>query len=77
VNNPETPAGGGTTPAPEEWSQPMNKYILVVVAAQEARRMNEMARQAGREVKERITEIALQRVLDGKVKYAVDEENPS
>ena len=58
----------------EDWSQPMNKYILVVVAAQEARRINEAARQAGREIKERITEIALQRVLDGKVKYVVEED---
>jgi hypothetical protein len=39
--------------------------------------MNEAARQAGREVKERITETALQRVMEGKVKYSLDEENPS
>ena len=38
VKDPQKPEGDGKAPAPEEWSQPMNKYILVVMASQEARR---------------------------------------
>jgi DNA-directed RNA polymerase subunit K/omega len=47
----------------------LNKYEMVLVAAKEARRLNDLARQQGREIRGRITEVALDRFLKGEVKY--------
>jgi DNA-directed RNA polymerase subunit K/omega len=51
----------------------LNKYEMVIVAAKEARRLNDLARQQGREVKGRITQVAMDRFLGGDVKYKYEE----
>jgi DNA-directed RNA polymerase subunit K/omega len=51
----------------------LNKYEMVVVAAREARRINEQARQQGREIKGRVTDVAMRRYLSGEVKYRYEE----
>lgn len=57
-------------PMPEDGR---NKYELIIIAGKEARRLNEMARQQGREVKGRITLLALKRFLNGDIKYRYEE----
>jgi DNA-directed RNA polymerase subunit K/omega len=51
----------------------LNKYEMVVVAAKEARRLNEMAHQQGRELKGRVTDLAMKRFLKGDVKFRYEE----
>lgn len=46
---------------------------LIIIAGKEARRLNEMARQQGREVKGRITLLALKRFLEGDLKYRYED----
>ncbi len=58
------------TSPPEER---LNKYEMVIVAAKEARRINELANQQQREIKGRITHVAMKRFLDGKVKFKYEE----
>jgi DNA-directed RNA polymerase omega subunit len=52
----------------------MNKYEMVLISAREARRLNEGAKMAGRELKIRPTEIAWDRMQAGKVKFTYEEE---
>ena len=47
----------------------MNKYELVMIAAREARRINDIARLAGRELKRRPTELAWDLLNTGRIKY--------
>ena len=51
-----------------------NKYELVMVASREARRLNELARASGKELKRRITEVALERLNDGKIEFVYTDE---
>lgn len=51
----------------------INKYEMVVVAAREARRLNEMAHQQGRDLKGRVTDLAMKRYLGRDVKYRYEE----
>jgi DNA-directed RNA polymerase omega subunit len=53
-----------------------NKYELVIVAAREARRMNEMARLTGEPLAGKVTALSLERVLDGEVPFAYEEPSP-
>lgn len=57
-------------PIPEDGR---NKYELIIVAGKEARRLNDMARQQGREVKGRVTLLALRRFSNGTIKFKYDE----
>ena len=52
-----------------------NKYELAIIAAKEARRINDVLRRAGQELEDRVTLHALDKVQKGKVKYmyAVEE----
>jgi DNA-directed RNA polymerase subunit K/omega len=52
----------------------LNKYEMVIVAAKEARRLNELANQQGRELKGRVTHIAMSRFLNGQVKFKYEEQ---
>ncbi len=52
----------------------MNKYELVVIASREARRLNDIARMHGRELKRRPTKLAWERLGQGKVKYTYEPE---
>ena len=54
----------------------MNKYEMVVVAGREARRLNEMAHQQGRDLKGRVTDLAMARFLNGDVKFRYEETPP-
>ena len=46
-----------------------NKYELIVVAAREARRLNELSRQTGLDLGGKVTNIALEEALKGNVLY--------
>ena len=57
-------------PVPEDGK---NKYELIIIAGKEARRLNDIARQQGREVKGRVTLLALRRFNNGTIKFKYDE----
>ena len=46
-----------------------NKYELIIVAAKEARRLNELSRQTGLNVGGKVTNVALEEALKGNVLY--------
>jgi len=46
-----------------------NKYELIVVAAKEARRLNELSRQTGLDLGGKVTNVALEEALKGNVLY--------
>ena len=56
-----------------------NKYELIIVAAKEARRLNELSRQTGLNVGGKVTNVALEEALKGNVlyRYHADEEAES
>jgi len=52
---------------------PSNKYELAIVAAQEARRMNEGWKDQEGQPASRVTDVALERVMRGDVHYTFEE----
>ncbi len=50
-----------------------NKYELAIIAAREARRLNEWSKRTGETPPGKVTAIALERVLRGEVPYAYEE----
>ena len=50
-----------------------NKYELIIVAAKEARRLNELSRQTGLNLGGKVTNIALEEALKGNVLYRYEE----
>ena len=54
----------------------LNKYELIIVAAKEARRLNELSRQTGLDIGGKVTNIALEETVKGNVlfRYASEEE---
>jgi DNA-directed RNA polymerase subunit K/omega len=50
-----------------------NKYELAIVAAREARRLNEWSKRSGETLPGKVTAVALERVLKGEVPYAYEE----
>jgi len=50
-----------------------NKYELIIVAAKEARRLNELSRQTGLNLGGKVTNIALEEALKGNVLYHFEE----
>jgi DNA-directed RNA polymerase subunit K/omega len=56
----------------------VNKYEMVLISAREARRLNEIAKLSGRELKVRPTTIAWDRLSQGKIQftYEAPEEEP-
>ena len=50
-----------------------NRYEAIRVMAKEARRVNRLIRKASEEFEEKPTSIAMQRVIDGKVKFEYEE----
>ena len=61
-------------PVPTE-TIPRSPYELVVVAAQEARRLNERWRRSTNDHTEKVTKTAVDRVLAGQVHF-LHQENP-
>jgi DNA-directed RNA polymerase omega subunit len=49
-----------------------NKYELIIVAAREARRLNELSRQTGLNLGGKVTNVALEEALKGNVLYTYD-----
>jgi DNA-directed RNA polymerase subunit K/omega len=50
-----------------------NKYELAIVAAREARRLNDWSKRSGETVPGKVTAVALERVLRGEVPFAYEE----
>ncbi len=50
-----------------------NRYEAIRVMAKEARRVNRLIRKAGEELEEKPTSIAMDRVVEGKVKFEYEE----
>jgi DNA-directed RNA polymerase subunit K/omega len=53
-----------------------NKYELAIVAAREARRLNEWSRRTGENVPGKVTAIALERAIHSEVPFFYDENEP-
>ena len=52
----------------------MNKYEMVLIAAREARRLNDVAKLSGRELRVRPTTVAWDRLIQDKIKHTYDPE---
>ena len=50
-------------------SNAANKYELIIIAAREARRLNELSRQTGLNLGGKVTNVALEESLKGSVLY--------
>ena len=50
-----------------------NKYELAIVAAREARRLNEVARRSGDTTNAKVTALALERTIRNEVPYIYDD----
>jgi DNA-directed RNA polymerase subunit K/omega len=50
-----------------------NKYELAIVAAREARRLNDWSKRTGESLPGKVTAVALERVLRGEVPYAYED----
>lgn len=50
-----------------------NKYELAIIAAREARRLNDWSKRTGEVVSGKVTATALQRTIRGEVPYAYEE----
>jgi len=51
-----------------------NKYELAVIAAREARRLNEWSRRTSETMKGKVTAIALERTIRNEVPYGYEDE---
>ena len=56
--------------------QGSNKYELAVVAAREARRLNDWTRRTGETITGKVTTAALERTLRGEVPYFYEDSPP-
>jgi DNA-directed RNA polymerase subunit K/omega len=54
----------------------VNKYEIAIVAAREARRLNDWSRRTGEQVHGKVTAVALERTVHGEVAYDYDEQEP-
>ena len=52
----------------------LNKYELIIVAAQEARRLNELSRQTGLDIGGKVANIALEETVKGNVLFRYGSE---
>ncbi len=50
-----------------------NKYELAIVAAREARRLNEASRQTGQNLPGKVTAVALERAIKGEAPHFYDD----
>jgi len=53
-----------------------NKYEIAIVAAREARRLNEWTRRSGENVTGKVTATALERTIRGEVPYGYEDLAP-
>ena len=54
--------------------QGISKYEIAIVAAREARRLNEWSRRSGETVPGKVTAMALERTVRGEVRYEYDDQ---
>ena len=54
--------------------QGISKYEIAIVAAREARRLNEWSRRSGENVPGKVTAMALERTIRGEVRYDYDDQ---
>jgi DNA-directed RNA polymerase subunit K/omega len=54
--------------------QGISKYEIAIVAAREARRLNEWSRRSGETVSGKVTAMALERTIRGEVRYEYDDQ---
>ena len=54
--------------------QGISKYEIAIVAAREARRLNDWSRRSGETVTGKVTAMALQRTIRGEVRYDYDDQ---
>jgi DNA-directed RNA polymerase subunit K/omega len=54
--------------------QGISKYEIAIVAAREARRLNEWSRRSGENVTGKVTATALERTVRGEVRYEYDDQ---
>ena len=54
--------------------QGISKYEIAIVAAREARRLNEWSRRSGETVPGKVTAMALERTIRGEVPYDYDDQ---
>ena len=54
--------------------QGISKYEIAIVAAREARRLNEWSRRSGETVSGKVTAMALERTIRGEVPYEYDDQ---
>jgi DNA-directed RNA polymerase subunit K/omega len=52
-----------------------NKYELAIVAAREARRLNEWSRQTGQNLPGKVTAVALERAIKGEAPHFYEDPN--
>ena len=53
--------------------QGISKYEIAIVAAREARRLNDWSRRSGETVSGKVTAMALERTIRGEVRYEYDD----
>jgi DNA-directed RNA polymerase subunit K/omega len=54
-----------------------NKYEICIIAAREARRMNDWSRQSGQNLTGKVTAVALERTIRQEVPFAYEELLPA
>jgi DNA-directed RNA polymerase subunit K/omega len=59
---------------PRSSSNILNKYELIIVAAKEARRLNELSRQTGLDLGGKVTNIAIEETVKGNVVFRYGNE---
>ena len=52
----------------------VSKYEIAIVAAREARRLNDWSRRSGETVTGKVTALALERTVRGEVRYEYDDQ---
>jgi DNA-directed RNA polymerase subunit K/omega len=52
----------------------ISKYEIAIVAAREARRLNEWSRRSGETVPGKVTAMALERTIRGEVRYEYEDQ---
>lgn len=52
----------------------ISKYEIAIVAAREARRLNDWSRRSGENVSGKVTAMALERTIRGEVRYEYDDQ---
>lgn len=57
--------------------QGSNKYEICIVAAREARRLNDWSRQSGQTLPGKVTAVALERTIHHEVPFEYDETLPT